>query len=139
MTNSFSIQNTQQSEIWDLFQVCALPDSESILVFFLYRNIFQLYDYEGRLVREFSLDGIASRSEANSSISLGNIKFPSSRLISNVFIQDKENIYVLIGKNPSSEYSYQIIKRIDINGKENATFFIENPARKITIHNENIF
>ncbi len=112
--------------------------NQTIIVAFMFKNSIQIFDKDGKYLNEYSIKYFPSISSSED-ISKLNLRFsnvPKEKIIVDVELSDKGDLYVLCGefaKNP-----YRDIILLDINGKIKEIYTIAEKAQNIEIYKNNI-
>jgi hypothetical protein len=137
LKHSFRVKASPKSIAFDLFQVTAFHQNKWVLVSFIFRNKFQIYDYHGNLIKEFTINSIPSISETHERRE--NIEIPRTRLISDIFIDEYDNIFFLIGSASNRNQSYQIIDIFNSDAERIKSLLLDEQARKLVVNNKYIY
>lgn len=134
---SFGVKASPKSIAFDLFQVTPFHQNKWVLVSFIFRNKFQIYDYQGNLIKEFKINSIPTVSETYERRE--NIELPRTRLISDIFIDENDNILFLIGSASNVIHSYKLIDIFNSDGEKIKSFLLDEQARKLVIKNKYLY
>lgn len=137
LKHSFRVKASPTTIAFDLFQVTPFHQNKWVLVSFIFRNKFQIYDYQGNLIKEFTINSIPSVSETFERRE--NIELPRTRLISDIFINEYDNIFFLIGSANNRNQSYQIIDIFNSEAEKIKSFLLDEQARKLLVNDKNIY
>lgn len=103
MINSFSPKNLLGNPLFDAFYLTYNKVTWHILLMYKFRNLIQIYDSEGNLIREITIKSLPERSEVYDNKKLTRQSIPSKDMFWDIDTDSSGRIYVLGGEYSNND------------------------------------